>query len=219
MAGDLITVNPGEVHDGVPVGGARRWHMLYVDPARITTMLQDMAEDGRVAADEFSFPILRSEPAANLFQSLYQRLVVDAGNGGRLEADGLLFLLLEYLIDRKRAASAMPVAAIARARAMIDDDPVANTSLAQLAQETGLSRFQLVRGFSRLTGLTPHAYMVQRRLLKARQLIASGTSLADAAADCGFSDQSHMTRFFVRSFGYSPGVYAGNNALPSTSAS
>ena len=61
---------------------------------------------------------------------------------------------------------------------------------------------------TRATGLTPHAYLMQRRIHRARQLIGRGVRLADAAADSGFSDQSHMTRLFVRSFGMAPGIYA-----------
>jgi AraC-like DNA-binding protein len=49
---------------------------------------------------------------------------------------------------------------------------------------------------------------MQRRIHHARHLIDGGARLAEAAADSGFSDQSHMTRLFVRSFGMAPGAYA-----------
>jgi AraC-like DNA-binding protein len=80
--------------------------------------------------------------------------------------------------------------------------------LLDLARETGLSRFQVLRGFVRVTGLTPHAYQVQRRVALARGLIARGRPLAEVAATCGFADQSHMTRQFVRIYGVSPGMVA-----------
>ncbi|CAB3892062.1 HTH-type transcriptional regulator MtrA [Achromobacter anxifer] len=98
--------------------------------------------------------------------------------------------------------------AIRYARALIDDDPAASLSLADLAAASGLSRYQVLRAFARATGLTPHAYQVQRRLLLARSLIRQGTALADAAAAVGFADQSHMTRLFVRAYGVSPRRYA-----------
>jgi AraC-like DNA-binding protein len=71
-----------------------------------------------------------------------------------------------------------------------------------------LSRFQLVRSFSRNTGFTPHAFLLHRRILLARRLIAGGMALADAAAASGFADQSHMTRVFTRKYGVSPGAFA-----------
>ncbi|MCG5481567.1 MAG: AraC family transcriptional regulator, partial [Ensifer alkalisoli] len=55
---------------------------------------------------------------------------------------------------------------------------------------------------------TPHAYLVQRRIDIVRQLIAKRTPLADAAVAGGFADQSHMTRVFVRKYGFTPGAYA-----------
>lgn len=66
-----------------------------------------------------------------------------------------------------------------------------------------------MRGFVRLTGLTPHAYVMQRRLDQARGLIRQGSALADAATEAGFADQSHMHRVFVARHGFTPGAYAG----------
>lgn len=208
VSGDLITVNPGEVHDGTPVGGARRWRMLYFDPARITGLLNGVADDGGMPASEFAYPVLRNQSAARLFQALFRELFVNARQADVGETDETLIMLLPHLLDRKRPAGALPHVSIARVRALIDANPLANLSLAQLAGQADLSRFQLVRGFARLTGLTPHAYLLQRRIHLARRLIAQGVPLAEAALSSGFSDQSHMTRRFVRSFGYSPGVYA-----------
>lgn len=90
---------------------------------------------------------------------------------------------------------------------MMDDDPTAPWSLAQLADAASLSRYQLVRQFAQATGLTPHAYLLQRRLQLARHLMGAGTPLADVAAASGFADQSHLTRLFTRSFGITPGAY------------
>ncbi len=80
-------------------------------------------------------------------------------------------------------------------------------SLAELARISGVSRFQLLRSFAREVGITPHAYLIQRRVLLARQLLAKGQRPAQAAIDAGFADQSHMTRAFVRQLGITPGHY------------
>lgn len=80
-------------------------------------------------------------------------------------------------------------------------------SLAELATLSGVSRFQLLRGFAREIGITPHAYLVQRRVRLARQLLADGQTPAQAALLAGFADQSHMTRAFVRQLGVTPSRY------------
>jgi AraC-like DNA-binding protein len=77
----------------------------------------------------------------------------------------------------------------------------------KLAALTGVSRFQLLRGFAREIGITPHAYLVQRRVRLARQLLAAGQTPAQAAVQAGFADQSHLTRAFVRHLGITPARY------------
>jgi AraC-like DNA-binding protein len=90
----------------------------------------------------------------------------------------------------------------------LDAAPEVPTSLAELAAFSGVSRFQLLRGFAREVGTTPHAYLVQRRVRLVRRLLAAGRSPANAALLAGFADQSHMTRAFVRQFGITPGRYS-----------
>jgi AraC-like DNA-binding protein len=65
--------------------------------------------------------------------------------------------------------------------------------------------FQLARAFAKHVGLPPHAYHLQRRIERARAMLLSGTSAAEAAALTGFSDQAHLTRHFRRHFGITPG--------------
>jgi AraC-like DNA-binding protein len=76
-----------------------------------------------------------------------------------------------------------------------------------MARMTGLSKYQVLRRFERAYGLPPHAWLLRQRAERARTLIRSGLSLAQAAASAGFSDQSHMTRIFVRQFGFTPGAW------------
>ena len=101
---------------------------------------------------------------------------------------------------------------VTKARKRIDEDPSAQISLAELAASSGLSRYQIVRAFARELGVTPYAYVIQRRVLLARQLLVNGATSADAALRAGFADQSHLTRAFVRQFGVPPGRYRAATA-------
>ncbi|MBA3448774.1 MAG: AraC family transcriptional regulator [Pseudaminobacter sp.] len=209
VAGDTITVNPGEVHDGAPIGDASRsWRMLYFDPALIADAVGDMSQ-GKAGACEFSRPAFRDGRVARDFQNLF-RMVTAAGVETAVEREESLLILLAGILgeDNRFDKGRLVPQTISSAKNLIDDDPAAAITLADLARESGLSRFQVLRGFVKATGLTPHAYLVQRRIDIARRLIAQAMPLAEAANAAGFADQSHMTRLFVRKYGLSPGAYA-----------
>ena len=209
QAGDVITVNPAEVHDGTPLGeSGRAWRMLYFEPKALAGEFLEL-RGSAVAGAEFSQPALRDPVSATRFLSLFRAMTDVNGGHGEIEARENLLLLLAALIDRSQDERPPETPRrLNQARARIDDDPSAPLSLLELASICELSQFQLIRGFSKHTGLTPHAYLIQRRLQKARRLIAGGTPLAGVAQASGFSDQSHMTRLFVRAYGLSPGLYA-----------
>ncbi|WOI10841.1 AraC family transcriptional regulator [Thalassospira lucentensis] len=214
-AGNILTVNPREVHDGTPIGQSPRgWNMLYLDPDLIRDAARDMT-DGKSDHYEFTSPVITSPDVAHCFADLFAAIIKGDHENAGLRREEMLFLLLHHAIIvpgqpdhyRYRPQSGAD-ASIARAISMIDDAPDENLSLADLASTAGLSRFQTVRHFTRATGLTPHAYIIQRRLDLARRLIATGTPLAEVAATAGFADQSHLNRHFIRAYGLSPGRYA-----------
>lgn len=70
---------------------------------------------------------------------------------------------------------------------------------------------QLVRLFNQRVGMPPHAFLGQLRLTRACRLLRSGSSIAVAAVDSGFFDQSALTRHFRRSFGVTPRQYRDAN--------
>lgn len=189
--------------------------MLYFDPPAIEAAILDLTE-GRTGAFEFSDPVLPDPATARCFGRLFRALVPHGATGpetsdaSALRAEELLSALLARMTRRRNVAAsgqATP-AALAIVRALIDDDPAAPVTLADLACASGLSRFQVLRGFVKTTGLTPHAYLVQRRVDAARRMIAQGMPLAETAVASGFADQSHMTRAFVRRYGITPGAFA-----------
>ncbi len=75
-------------------------------------------------------------------------------------------------------------------------------TLAMLAREADLSEFHFARMFSRSLGMAPHRYVMQRRLLRAEQLVRnSGLPLTEIALSCGFSSASHFSNRFRAAFG------------------
>jgi len=208
-ARDVITVNPGEVHDGSPLDErGRAWRMLYFEPSLV---IDTLAECGHARSQdvELTRPVLDDQQLSTYFARLFSVAVHDANDN--LACEEALLAMFSHV--GRYCVTASPgrletIGPVARAKGRIDDDPASASTLAELAAEAGMSRFQLLRSFAHAVGLPPHAYRMQRRVLLARQLIASGTALADAAVSAGFADQSHMTRAFVRLLGITPASYA-----------
>jgi AraC-like DNA-binding protein len=208
--GDTITVNPGEVHDGRPIGGGgRSWRMLYFDPGLIEQVARDL-NGGQTKSSEFTDPVIRDSRVFNRFHELFVTVTNSAQRNVALRGEELLLMLVPATMHARLKPE--PMCSIPtgffKAKKLIDDNPVAQITLADLARGADLSRFQILRAFVKATGLTPHSYIVQCRIDAARRMIAQGAPLAETALSCGFSDQSHMTRIFTRKYGISPGAYA-----------
>ncbi len=214
---DVITVNPGEVHDGAPIGRRpRSWNMLYFDPTalwRWTAAEPDLPPQGGM---EFRAPVIRRGSTSRATAQLYRLATVGVRSEDTLPLhEALLEVLSVTLRPRRRRRTPVAIApGVWRALELIHDDPTAPLTLADLAAASGLSRYQVLRGISKLTGLTPHAYLMQKRLDLARRRILAGAPIAATAHECGFCDQSHLNRAFRRAYGLTPGGFAKANARP-----
>ena len=205
--GIVISQNPGEVHDGSPVGyRSRSWRMLYLDPAMVQAVVTDLFE-GRDTGFEFASPAFADAMMAMRFNRTFQ-LLQKARSTLRAETAITALFSLAVRHSRHRPPRVTPLPGIDHAREMIDSQPAESWTLAQLSQASSLTRYQLIRGFARHLGTTPHAYIVQRRLEVARRLLRVGRPISETALSAGFYDQAHLTRHFTRQFGVPPGVYA-----------
>ena len=80
--------------------------------------------------------------------------------------------------------------------------------LEHAARYAGLSAFHFLRLFSKVTGVTPHQYLVRTRLRRAARLLSQeDLSITAVALDCGFADLSNFVRTFRRASGMSPGKF------------
>jgi AraC family transcriptional regulator len=81
-------------------------------------------------------------------------------------------------------------------------------TLAEMAEVAGMSQFHFTRLFKSKTGMSPLAYVAQKRIeLTKTALRSSGATLAQVAIDCGYASQSHLTTAFKAVTGMTPGQY------------
>lgn len=203
ICGDIIMVNPGEMHDGSPLDGKPRdWKMLFFEPEIAFETLVD-EEWSRTATLR---PTVRDQGQSIRFSRLFGAMTDPQPDGLHIEEcflSTLTYAFRHHGNQRPIRNAALP--SVDKIVQLIDSAPERALSLQAMAHMAGVSRFHFLRGFARVTGATPHAYIVQQRIRLVRRLLAAGKEPGQASAEAGFADQSHMTRAFVRQLGITPG--------------
>ena len=111
--------------------------------------------------------------------------------------------------------SPLPQAVLRHIKKYMEENLQDNLSLDELARETNYSRGHFLRMFRAATGKTPHQYLTECRIERAKSMLleARKVSLIDVAARCGFSSQSHLTRVFRKQIGVTPSVFKRRSEL------
>jgi AraC-like DNA-binding protein len=214
-AGMVMAFNPDDPHDGHATDREGfTYRMVHVHPDAVEEVLMESI-GGRRRLPLFAEPIIRDEGVARSLRRLHAALL----DGTPLELDERLGFAVRALArsastaaTRVQAAAGLPspaaVQVAGRVRALLDEAFAEDLGAAELAAVAGCSRYVVYRAFEAVHGLAPSEYQRQRRLRTARDLLATGHRAAEVAAAVGFADQAHLTRWFVRSFGVTPGAYA-----------
>ena len=87
------------------------------------------------------------------------------------------------------------------------DQPENLYLIEEMAQDTNISPFHLIRKFKKLYGLTPHQFQIQCKVRKAQKLLEEEKSVCEVTYDTGFCDQSHLDRCFQKIVGMTPKEY------------
>ena len=211
VPGQVFLLEPGDLHDGdSPTEDGFTYRTLYLDPQWLDRELRSLFEDApghyplsfsETQADDSRLTIA----TANAFQTLHgqeMRIVRQTA------LDNLLANLTRHVHWRAQLTPDPRLPLVAQqARDFLHGHMAQDIGLDDLARVTGVDRFRLTRAFKTAFGIAPHAYLIQLRLAKARRLLASGQSPVEVAATLGFADQSHLGRWFQRTYRMTPADY------------
>jgi AraC-like DNA-binding protein len=225
-SGDISLCVPDEPHTGQPAAGSWSYRMFYVG----TKVLEQAYCELRGTSAGLPFFQAGRLDDALMAQRLWHLHKTCEQRGVRLEQQTALLTNLVQLVARHadvplsltHASIASPSrarqepTAVAQVKDYLEHHYAADISLDELAQLSQLSRYYLVRVFKAHTGVPPHAYLRQVRVRRAKTLLARGSDIAEVALATGFNDQSHLTRWFKRLWGYTPAQY--RNSLQDTKA-
>lgn len=209
--GGVILINPDAAHTGEPAGeGGFQMRALYPTATHMQDAVFELT--GRHQSLPYFKDVRVDHPwARDTILELHSALIQGTS---ALESEScftwtLVELIRRYAdlrVDGPRIGDERQ--AIARARRYIDECYSQGIRLEQLAAHVSLSPYYLLRAFRGEVGMPPHAYLESVRIRHAQRLIEAGNSLAEVAAETGFSSQSHLTYRFKQIIGVTPGQYA-----------
>ncbi|MCE7988777.1 MAG: AraC family transcriptional regulator [Caldilinea sp. CFX5] len=202
---------PGEPHTGQPAGSEGwSYRMFYFDPALLQQIASQVA-DCPCAIPYFQPGVIVDPVMAQQLACLHRQF--ELADGSLLEQETRLLDVLAQMIQRH--ADDPPQVyrmgqepyAVTRLKEYMASHYSENISLETLSQLTHLSPYHLLRTFRAAVGIPPHAYLRQVRVQHAKELLAFGQPIADVALATGFTDQSHLTRWFKRLWGVTPAQF------------
>ncbi len=209
--GSIVVVNPGDIHNGHASDRKKGWGYFMIYP-HLSLVKKALVQLG------LSQQQLPHFPESVVFDKrvetgLHQFMTAFKNRDTRLSLESHFLSLLATLIDR-HADFNCPAPLLHQDMKMVRQVTEKihayydhNLSLNGLARDEGVSAYSLLRLFKKQTGISPYLLQTGLRLKHAKKQLRSGLLLAQTAANCGFTDQSHMTRQFRRWMGITPGDY------------
>ncbi|MBJ9975884.1 AraC family transcriptional regulator [Pseudomonas sp. S75] len=207
--GSVVLINPDELHTGAKAHEAGwRYRAFYPDSSRVAGVLDEL-ELGRSGMPRFAQSVVQDPLLAAALSRLHRLSEARASALEQQTAwrETVLGLVQRHGRGAEPAAPGHEPLAVARARELLQSRLAEPPSLEVLAAAVNLSPFHFARVFRQATGLPPHAWLKQRRLVRARELLRTGLAPLQVASTLGFADQSHLNRQFKQAYGVTPGAY------------
>ncbi len=147
-----------------------------------------------------------SAKSSELFETLarLEKYIELKNDKNRAVIKSAMIELLHQLNDFKTAEGLIQNEAVKSVIEYINENISENLALDLLAEKFFISKYHLCRSFKKHTGFTVTQYITFRRIMKTKELHASGKNLSDASMEAGFSSYSNFYKAFVKETGHAP---------------
>ncbi|MFM0343845.1 helix-turn-helix transcriptional regulator [Paraburkholderia sp. RL17-347-BIC-D] len=208
-AGAVVMMNPDDVHACNPVADERwSYRMMHVDVAWLTGLQHELGFSENHAFRAFSQTLSTDAELFDGLNRLHAILVDDDTDTLRKQSAAITFF---SEVQNKLNPAVLPdhdaSRQLTRAAEFIAENCTRSLKLEDICEAADLSASHLIRAFKQRYGMTPHAYLINRRIQYSRAQLRRGRVIADVALDAGFADQAHLQRIFKRLVAATPGQY------------
>ena len=208
--GDLVLMNPHWVHACNPIENEPwAYLMLYVD----TNWLTDLRYQAGLLAsprwEDIATAVISKPAFYNAYQAMAACLLDNQRSLHEKQTVVAEYLLevLQWLAQGPRQPLLKVPDELLAVAAYLDAYAFKELSLQDLCDYSGYSAGHLIRTFKQHFGLTPHAYLVNRRIQLGQRELKQGKSIVETALKVGFNDQSHFQRTFKQLVAATPNQY------------
>lgn len=209
-AGDIVTINPADLHSCNPKAGLWSYSMLFVDALKMGEIQRDLvslnARQKSVDYIPFRHDLERSPLIRKRFVALFGALLAAESE---LQAEQALydFVAACFWQQAPVAPNLSHVTVLKRVRDKMCDELNTLQSLESLANEAGMSRYQFIRAFRHQFGQPPYAYLIDEKIKRSKAMLRQGQSISEVALSLGFADQAHFQRNFKKKLAVTPKYY------------
>ena len=210
-AGTVVLMNPGDVHACNPIDD-QPWSylMLYVETPWLTDLQHQLGFSQDSAFRRFSITHKRDLELFAGLKNLYEVLVDQQQDVLRKHSAAVEFFTeVQQRLNPIDQPLREPNFKLERAADYIRDNCTHQLKLEDICEAAQLSPSYLIRAFKQHYGMTPHAFLINRRIQFARDRLRNGRLIADVALEAGFADQAHFQRVFKQHLAATPGQYRG----------
>lgn len=207
-SGDVVIFNPEDPHaceeiDGSPLD----YRCINIQPQVMREYVQEIT--GLNYLPRFTPTVLYQSELAGFLHELHLMILESQSDFQKEEL--FLFLLEQLLRDYSDASAAGPSQELTTEIKIICDyiesHYADSITLNQLSEIAGISKYHLLRLFTRQKGISPYCFLETIRINHAKKLLEQGMLPMEVAIQTGFSDQSHFTNFFKKLIGLTPKQY------------
>lgn len=205
----LIVINPNEVHFSICDEENKDYYVIYIDRDWYKALQNQIFNTNEIIAlpnilDDLNI----NEDFFNLFSILCENSNLIDVIDKELKIFNFLKSIFNKYMDEKVFLKIEETSKIAKEfKEYIEDNISSKLSLTSISKELKVSPYHIIRICNQDFGLSANAYIVNKRVHRAKKLISEGVDISQAAVDVGFYDQSHLTNVFKKVFALTPKAY------------
>lgn len=207
--GDLLLFNPRDNHACEQIDGkAFDYRCINIQPEIMKKAMLEIT--GSEYLPYFTSQVVFHSELVVILKELHQMIMEEETD---FKKEEIFFFLLGQLVEEYTKQHLPKEQMVQSTEATVvceflESHYMENISLNDLCNMTGLSKYYLLRSFTRQKGISPYSYLETIRIDRAKKLLEQGAMPVEAAIQTGFSDQSHFSNFFKRYIGLTPKQYS-----------